>query len=106
MCAGVSELHPGGFGQVRQEERARSTHSCNESHPILMGRLVWQALLQGPQYLPIVWPHIPFMALVSYASNRPQNSIGNYLGSQYIARALFRSSKRLLFQAGHEAPAW
>ena len=27
----------------------------------------------GPQYIPIVWSHISTIAMVSYASNRPQN---------------------------------
>ena len=36
-------------------------------------------VLQGPQYLPILWSHIPNMAMVSDTSNRPQDHVGDLL---------------------------
>ena len=45
--------------------------------------------LEGPQQLPMLWSHIPcIVAIVSYASNRPQTEIGNYAGPYMSARIL------------------
>ena len=38
-------------------------------------------LLYGLRWLPILWPHIPGMALVSDTSNIPQHDVGNHLAS-------------------------
>ena len=47
-------------------------------------------LLQRLQF-PILWSHIPDMAIVSHTSNRPQHEIGSYLGPclMYLQVGLF-----------------
>ena len=49
----------------------------------------------GTQLLPILWSHIPNIAMVSYTSTIPQNDIGNYnLGPGSMQSACLREAQR------------